>query len=76
MATLVDEKIRILTEIEGYDDPIELCEEVFNDGCCPGICMNEDCESTYSYEPDSTDGWCDECQTNTVKSLMILLGVI
>lgn len=76
MATLVDEKIRILTEIEGYDDPIELCEEVFNDGCCPGICMNEDCESTYSYEPDQDRGWCEECQTNTVKSLMILLGVI
>ena len=43
------------------------------DGVCPSICMNEGCDATYDYEPDSTTGWCDECETNTVKSAIELV---
>ena len=42
----------------------------------PAICMNENCDATYEYEPDSTRGWCEECQTNSVKSALILAGLI
>lgn len=42
----------------------------------PGICMNKDCDATYEYEPDQTKGWCEVCETNSVKSGLVLIGVI
>ena len=51
----------------------EMMETGLTDGRCPSICMNEGCDATYDYEPDSTTGWCDECETNTVKSAIELV---
>ena len=54
----------------------EMLEDFGNDSTIPGICMNEGCSATYEYEPDCHDGWCDACETNTVSSLFVLMGVI
>jgi len=35
-----------------------------------------ECGYTCGVEPDSTSGWCEECGTNTVKSLTMLLGIM
>lgn len=54
----------------------ELLEEWGLDSVVPGICTNEDCDYTTSYEPDQDAGWCDVCDTGTVASALILAGVI
>ena len=65
-------KLKTLSEIEGMSVE-EMMETGLTDGRCPSICMNEGCDATYDYEPDSTTGWCDECETNTVKSAIELV---
>ena len=60
----------------GYDSPFELMEEYITDSVCPGICMNPDCDYTTEVEPDCGSGYCEECGTQTVKSVMMLEGVI
>ena len=71
-----EEKLQTLTDSEGFDDPLTMVEEFFNEGTVPGICMNDDCDYTAHYEPDQDRGWCELCGTNTVKSAMVLLGII
>lgn len=70
------EKAQTLAEIEGFQSIEELLEAYVTDSVCPGICMNEGCDYTIEVEPDCSEGWCEECDTNTVKSAMILMGVI
>lgn len=69
-------KAQQLAESEGYDDPFKMMEECHLDSVIMGICMNPDCEYTTQVEPDCYDGYCEECETQTVKSLLILEGVI
>ena len=69
------EKLQTLADIEGTDVNSMLEDAVF-DSVCACICMNEGCDATYDYEPDCTEGWCDECQTNSVKSCLVLAGLI
>ena len=51
-------------------------EEYALDDVVPGICMNPDCEYTSEYEPDQRAGWCEECGTPSVKSGIVLAGII
>ena len=60
-------KLADLSEIEGLSVE-EMMVMSLTDGSCPGICMNEGCDATYDYVPDSTEGWCDVCETNSVTS--------
>lgn len=69
------EAIEIIQQIEG--NHIEsIVENAMFDSCVIGICMNDGCEFTTEYEHDQNKGWCEECDTGTVKSAMLLLGVI
>jgi hypothetical protein len=70
------EKLDRLIEIEGFDDLMDALAEWSSDSVVPGICMNPDCDNVEDVEPDSRDGWCSECNTNTVKAGTILAGVI
>jgi len=64
-------KLADLCFIEG--EPVEdMMERSMMDGTCPAICMNEGCDFVAEYEPDSTEGWCDACETNTVVSAIEL----
>jgi len=65
-----------LAESEGFDDPMDLLEANITDSVCPGICTNPGCSYTNMVEPDSCTGWCENCETNTVASAMVLAGVI
>jgi hypothetical protein len=69
-------KLKKLAAVEGYDDITEFLIEACDDSVCPSICMNEDCDYTTGMEPDQRRGWCDECQANTMKSALVLAGVI
>ena len=61
---------------EEYGDLNDIFREAVFDGICPSICINEGCDIIYDYEPDCTDGWCEACETNSVKSILVLEGMI
>jgi hypothetical protein len=54
----------------------ELLESAAIDSVVPGICTNDGCDYTAEYEPDQDAGWCEECDTGTVASALVLAGVI
>jgi hypothetical protein len=51
-------------------------EEYALEGVVPGICMNPHCNFTADYEPDQREGWCEECETGSVRSGISLAGLI
>ena len=53
---------------------MELAQVYIYDSCVPAICT--ECGSTYEYEPDCSEGYCEECESKTVQSLFILLGIM
>lgn len=74
--TLEEKKLQDIVESEGFQDKNDLMGRCVFDYSSPAICMNEGCDAVYDYEPDQDNGWCEECQTNSVKSALILMGVI
>ncbi len=65
-----------LVEIEGFEDDLEMLEAHMPDSMCPGICVTPGCGYSNEVVGDETEGWCEECQKGTVKSAMILAGII
>jgi hypothetical protein len=51
-------------------------EEYALDEVVPGICLNEECVYTADVEPDQRQGWCGDCGTTTVRSGIVLAGLI
>ena len=66
-------KLEELMNAEGYDDFDEFCEDAICDSVNPGICMNKGCNYTTTVEPDCDTGYCEECNTYTVKSATELI---
>jgi hypothetical protein len=54
----------------------EILEEGTFDSVCEGICVTPSCDYTATVEPDQDRGWCPHCEKNTVKSALILAGMI
>jgi hypothetical protein len=72
-------KLRTLCESEGYEHENDLFAAAMADSVCPAICCNPDnpeCDYTEEKEPDSRDGWCEECQRGTMVSALVLGGII
>ena len=69
-------KLQKLLESEGYTNLTELLTANITDSVCPAICMNEGCNYVCEMEPDQDRGWCEECHTNSMKSALVLAGVI
>ena len=69
-------KLGMLMQIEGYDSFEEMAEAILSDTVSPAICMNEGCNYTSQMEPDQDRGWCEECGTNSMKSALVLAGLI
>lgn len=76
MPDLSQTKLQKLVEIEGFKDDISLFKAVITDSVCPAICMNDGCDYTAEMEPDQDRGWCEVCNTNTMKSALVLAGLI
>lgn len=66
----------MLADYYGYDDIMDMLQAATFDSVSPGICMNDGCDYTCDIEPDSDSGWCEECNTNTIHSALILAGII
>ena len=69
-------KLQKLIEIEGYTNIIALLAACITDSVAPAICMNPDCDFTCKMEPDQDAGYCEECHTGTMKSALVLAGII
>lgn len=68
------QKLQELIESEGYRKLHNWLDDNRNASTCEGICMN--CEFTKEVEPHQDKGYCEICETKTVKSGLILAGVI
>jgi hypothetical protein len=77
--TLNQQKLATLANIEGYKSLDELLEACALDSVSPAIYCNPDnpsCDYTCEVEPDQDAGHCEVCGTQTMKSALILMGVI
>jgi hypothetical protein len=54
----------------------DFIEEYALDDVAPGICMNPDCDYTAEVEPDQREGWCEECDMRSVRSGIVIAGLI
>lgn len=69
------EKLQALADDYGTSIK-DLLEKYAIDSVAPAICTNAGCSYTIEYEPDSEDGWCEECDTGTVVSAFVLADLI
>ena len=74
--SLEQQKLATFCTIEGYEKLDQLMEAAALDSVSPAFCMTEGCDYTCEMEPDQDRGWCEVCGTNTMKSALILAGVI
>jgi hypothetical protein len=70
------DKLAQLVASEGYHALDDLLEACITDSVCMGICCNPGCDYTTEVEPDQTEGYCEVCGTGTVKSAMVLAGIV
>ena len=76
MHTNKRQKMDELLNAEGMSSDDEYCQQSMMDSVVSGICMNDGCDYTTSVEQDSTSGWCEVCNTNSVSSGLRILGII
>lgn len=69
------DKLEQLAALESMGT-MKLLEESIFDSLVRGICNNAGCDYTTEVEPDCATGYCEVCQTNTVRSCLVLAGVI
>ena len=69
-------KLKRLADDYGFKDVMDMFEAATFDSVSPGICMNNGCSYSTEVEPDQERGWCEECGTNSVRSALILGGII
>jgi len=63
-----------LMKAEGYATLEELAKDAIMEIASPAICTA--CGYTTEMEPDQQAGWCEVCETNTVKAGLILAAMI
>ena len=68
--------LRTVAKAEGFSTVASLLDRYVIDGCVPGICVT--CGETIetSCEPDAEDIPCDACGTRTVRSILVLAGIV
>ena len=69
-------KLAELMKVEGFTDSLDFLEHCSMDSVCPGICTRKDCDYTTEVEPDCCDNYCEKCKKQSVKSALVLMGVI
>lgn len=74
-ANLEASKLDALASIEGLT-VTSFIEEYALDEVVPGICMNPSCDYTTRVEPDQREGWCEECGSPSVRSGIVLAGIL
>jgi hypothetical protein len=70
------EKLQTLAKSEGFEEVEDLLQFSTFSSVVPAICVNPGCDYTTSMEPDQTKGHCEVCGTKTVRSCLVLAGII
>jgi hypothetical protein len=68
-------KLAMLAVMEGLTVEEMLAEATF-DSVAKGICSDPMCNYTNEVEPDQDKGYCEKCGGQTVKSCLVLAGMI
>ena len=68
-------KLEELSRVEGISID-EMVQQGTFDSVALGICCNPNCTYTDEVEPDQDAGYCEICGESTVKSCLILAGII
>jgi hypothetical protein len=58
----------------GFRDVPELIDRYLFKEACPAICLT--CGHIAEKRPDALAGWCAICDTDTMRSAMVLAGVL
>ena len=69
-------KLDDLVRLSGYGSAEELAVSRGADATVPAICMNEGCDHVEDMEPDQKGGWCPDCGTTSVRSLLVLMKIL
>lgn len=70
-----EEKLNTLAQIEGLG-VMAMLEKATFDGIAKGICVHPGCDYTTDVEPDMDAGYCEVCGNQTVKSCLVIAGVM
>jgi len=70
------DKLNKLANDWGYNFPEDMMEQYVCDSLHPSICTNKECDYSTEMEPDQDRGWCENCETNTVVSAGMLMGIV
>ena len=58
------------------EDRMSLAQAATWDSVAEGICCNKGCDYVATVEPDCEMGWCELCNTESVKSVLVLIGIV
>lgn len=61
---------------EGFPTVMAMLDRYTLDGVVPGICVQCGATIELQCEPDAEDIPCEPCASNTVKSILIIAGII
>ena len=69
-------KLVALAETEGHAEVADFLEDHALDSVVPAICMAPDCDHTADLEPDQRAGFCEACGRPSMKSGLVIAGMI
>jgi hypothetical protein len=68
-------KLTLLVEAEGYAN-VDDFRNATTPICSLAICTNIACFNTCEIVAGRVRGWCEECSTNSMRSALVLAGII
>ena len=76
MFNLSHPKLVTLAEAEGYAEVADFLEDHTLGSVVPAICVTSDCDHTADLEPDQRAGFCEACGRASMKSGLVIAGMI
>jgi hypothetical protein len=68
------EKLLVICERWGYRDVPELIDKYLFKDTCPAICLK--CGNVAEKSADALAGWCSVCDRDTMRSALVLAGIL
>ena len=76
MFDLTHPKLVTLAEPEGYAEVADFLEDHGLGSVVPAICVASDCDHNADLEPDQRAGFCEACGRASMKSGLVIVGMI
>ena len=76
MFNLSHSKLVTLAASEGYAEVVNFLEDHALDSFVPAICVAPDCDHSADLEPDQRAGFCEVCGRASMKSGLVIAGMI